>query len=109
MSPVCPFPGVGVLVDVAGGFDGEGVGVVEAGEFDESCGGDGPFEVEMEFGFGQAAEPEFGVGWGERRLRGCAASHLVSLRRMARLGALAPLAVATTAAVAVWRGAGLID
>ncbi len=51
-----------VGVDGAGFGEGEGGGVVAEGELDEGFGGDGAFEVEMELGFGEAAEPEFGVG-----------------------------------------------
>jgi len=39
-----------------------GVGVVALGELDEGFGGDGAFEMKVELGFGEAAEPGFGVG-----------------------------------------------
>ena len=53
---------VGVDVDGAGFGEGEGRGVVAVGELDEGFGGDGAFEVQMELGFGEAAEPGFGSG-----------------------------------------------
>ena len=67
-----------VGVDGAGVGEGEGRGVVAVGELDEGFGGDGAFEVEMELGFGEAAEPEFGVGlFGVGDLPG--ACHLISV------------------------------
>ena len=81
-----------VGVDGAGFGEGEGCGVVAKGELDEGFGGDGALEVEMELGFGEAAEPSFGVGlfglvglgdlpgtchrssvanWGGRVVKGC--------------------------------------
>jgi hypothetical protein len=51
-----------VGIDAAGFGEGEGSGVVAEGELDEGFGGDGAFEVEVELGFGEAAEPGFGVG-----------------------------------------------
>lgn len=53
---------VGVAVDVARVGEGEGCGVVAEGELNEGFGGDGTFEVKMELGFGETAEPGFRVG-----------------------------------------------
>jgi len=74
---------VGVVVDVARVGEGERRGVIAEGEFDEGFGGDGAFEVEMEFGFGKAAEPGFRVGlFGLGDLSGTC--HLTSLCAQAR-------------------------
>ena len=53
-----------VVVGVDGARFGESErgGVVAAGELDEGLGCDGAFEVQVELGFGKAAEPELGVG-----------------------------------------------
>jgi len=51
-----------VGVDAARFGEGEGGGVVALGELDEGFGGDGAFEMKVELGFGEAAEPGFGVG-----------------------------------------------
>jgi hypothetical protein len=75
-----------VGVDGAGVGEGEGGGVVAEGELDEGLGGDGAFEMEMELGFGQAAEPgEWVDGGGD----GGATSHLDSVAGLS--GAKVPL------------------
>jgi hypothetical protein len=76
---------VRVAVDGAGCGKGEGCGVVAEGELEESFGRDGAFEMEMELGFGEAAEPGFGVGLfglGE----GSGACHLSSVVNRGRGG-----------------------